>query len=29
MAWLDTGTHIGLLEASNYVEAIQKDKDFI
>ncbi len=23
-AWLDTGTHNGLLEASNYVEAIQK-----
>ena len=23
MAWLDTGTHKGLLEASNYVEAIQ------
>lgn len=24
MAWLDTGTHIGLLEASNFVEAVQK-----
>ena len=24
MAWLDTGTHSGLLEASNYVEAVQK-----
>ena len=23
MAWLDTGTHKGLLEASNYVEAVQ------
>ncbi|SHK24021.1 glucose-1-phosphate thymidylyltransferase RfbA [Tepidibacter formicigenes] len=24
MAWLDTGTHSGLLEASNFVEAVQK-----
>ncbi|SHE69228.1 Glucose-1-phosphate thymidylyltransferase [Desulforamulus putei DSM 12395] len=24
MAWLDTGTHNGLLEASNFVEAVQK-----
>lgn len=24
MAWFDTGTHSGLLEASNFVEAIQK-----
>ncbi|MFW9875824.1 MAG: sugar nucleotidyltransferase, partial [Candidatus Thorarchaeota archaeon] len=24
MAWLDTGTHSGLLNASNFVEAIQK-----
>lgn len=24
MAWLDTGSHSGLLEASNFVEAIQK-----
>ncbi|MBS7526603.1 glucose-1-phosphate thymidylyltransferase RfbA [Fusibacter paucivorans] len=24
MAWLDTGTHQGLLEAANFVEAIQK-----
>jgi len=24
MAWLDTGTHHGLLEASNFVEAVQK-----
>jgi glucose-1-phosphate thymidylyltransferase len=23
MAWLDTGTHSSLLEASNYVEAVQ------
>lgn len=23
MAWLDTGTHRGLLDASNFVEAIQ------
>jgi glucose-1-phosphate thymidylyltransferase len=28
MAWLDTGTHIGLLEASNYVEAVQKRQGF-
>lgn len=24
MAWLDTGTHIGLLEAANFVETVQK-----
>ncbi len=24
MAWLDTGTHNGLIEASNFVEAVQK-----
>lgn len=24
MAWLDTGTHQGLLEASNFIETIQK-----
>ena len=23
MAWLDTGTHKGLLDASNFVEAVQ------
>jgi glucose-1-phosphate thymidylyltransferase len=28
MAWLDTGTHMGLLEASNYIEAIQKRQGF-
>ena len=28
MAWLDTGTHIGLLEAGNYIEAIQKRQGF-
>ena len=24
MAWLDTGTHIGLLEAANFIETVQK-----
>lgn len=24
MAWFDTGTHAGLLEASNFIETIQK-----
>ena len=24
MAWLDTGTHEGLLEAANFIETIQK-----
>ena len=24
MAWLDTGTHRGLLEAANFIETIQK-----
>lgn len=24
MAWLDTGTHEGLLEASNFIETVQK-----
>ena len=24
MAWLDTGTHRGLLEASNFIETVQK-----
>jgi glucose-1-phosphate thymidylyltransferase len=28
MAWLDTGTHVGLLEASNYIEALQKRQGF-
>jgi len=28
MAWLDTGTHIGLLEASNFVEVVQKRQGF-
>ncbi|MDD3984518.1 MAG: glucose-1-phosphate thymidylyltransferase RfbA [Methanobacterium sp.] len=28
MAWLDTGTHMGLLEACNYIEAIQKRQGF-
>jgi glucose-1-phosphate thymidylyltransferase len=28
MAWLDTGTHQGLLEASNFVEVVQKRQGF-
>ena len=28
MAWLDTGTHDGLLEAANFVETIQKRQGF-
>lgn len=28
MAWLDTGTHDGLLDASNYIEAVQKRQGF-
>lgn len=28
MAWLDTGTHDGLLEASSFIETIQKRQGF-
>lgn len=28
MAWLDTGTHDGLLDASNFIEAVQKRQGF-
>jgi len=28
MAWLDTGTHDGLLEASNFIATIQKRQGF-
>ena len=28
MAWLDTGTNMGLLEASNFVEVVQKRQGF-
>ena len=29
MAWLDTGNHDSLLDASNYVASIQKGKGFM
>ena len=29
MAWLDTGTHDGLLEASNFIETVQRQSLYV